>query len=309
MVHNSPGAGDLPGCAVTAQLLPASGLCLPGPGLALRYCKAWPQWDSVCARHHSCALMHPNCSASARGVSTWCCALCSPWWPWCDSTCSTARPVLTHTCPLMLLPGLGCWGNQWQAHPDSSPSCSLLPGLRSCCCPARSSYRSHLRLSGAAAQIFWDQSDHLSPRDWTLPCPMEGEGVGHPQDPRTPLCSMGPVPYPLLSTLLLCLASTCGQPPFCKLTSHPHSQHLHLFITASGGFCGGGVLSSHFSIGSGLCPCPPLSLVPDVPQNQDCAVSGSREIRCLALYLITEPMGLGGLLTLQLWGWGLGQCV
>lgn len=32
-------------------------------------------------------------------------------------------------------------------------------------------------------------------------------------------------------------------------------------------------------------------------------------MRCLALYLVTQPMGLEGLLTLQLWGWGLGQCV
>lgn len=68
-------------------------------------------------------------------------------------------------------------------------------------------------------------------------------------------------------------------------------------------------LSSHCPTGPEFCPCPPLSLVPDVPQKQDCAVSGSREIKCLALYLITEPMGLEGLLNLWLWGWGLGQCV
>lgn len=89
-------------------------------------------------------------------------------------------------------------------------------GLCSCCCPACSSDHSYLYLPGAAAQTFWDQSDHLTLRDQTLPCPRGGEHVGHPQDPRTPLCSLGPMPFPLLSTLLLCLASTCGQCPSCK---------------------------------------------------------------------------------------------
>lgn len=50
VVQNSPGAGGLPGSAVAAQLLPASGLCLPSPGLAPRYCKPWPQWDSAWAQ-------------------------------------------------------------------------------------------------------------------------------------------------------------------------------------------------------------------------------------------------------------------
>lgn len=50
VVQNSPGTENLPGSAVAAQLPPASGLCLPSPGLAPRYCKPWPQWDSVWAQ-------------------------------------------------------------------------------------------------------------------------------------------------------------------------------------------------------------------------------------------------------------------
>ncbi|XP_061866731.1 mitochondrial dicarboxylate carrier isoform X2 [Colius striatus] len=61
-------------------------------------------------------------------------------------------------CPL-------CYGNR-QARP-----LRLLQGLRSCCHPAHSSHRPHLCLPGTAAQIFWDQSEHLSRRDRTLPHP------------------------------------------------------------------------------------------------------------------------------------------
>lgn len=96
------------------------------------------------------------------------------------------RPVLTYTCSPVLLPGLGCWDNQWQAHADFPPSCCPLPGLRSCCCPARSSDHSHLSLPGAAAQTFWDQSDHLSQRDQTLPCPGGGGACGSPPRSQNP---------------------------------------------------------------------------------------------------------------------------
>lgn len=175
------------------------------------------------------------------------------------------RPVLTHTCSPVLLPGLGCWDNQWQAHTDFPSSCCPLPGLRSCCCPARSSDHSHLSLPGAAAQTFWDQSDHLSQRDQTLPCPGGGgERVGHPQDPRTPLCSLGPVPFPLLSTPLLCLATTCGQPrrklvsPLTPILSISTSALLLLGVFVGFFFC---LPTALLALSSVLVPPSALSLL------------------------------------------------
>ncbi|XP_064378988.1 mitochondrial dicarboxylate carrier isoform X1 [Dromaius novaehollandiae] len=94
----------------------------------------------------------------------------------------------------------------------------LLQGLRSCGHPAHSSHRPHLCLPGTAAQIFWDQSDHLSGRDGTLPRPAGLSGDEH-ADARALRC-LGPgCPRP--SIPLPRLARAWGQPvsgsPFLSL--------------------------------------------------------------------------------------------
>lgn len=112
---------------------------------------------------------------------------------------------------------------QGQPHADSLFSLPL-PGLRSCCHPARSSHCPHLYLPGTAAQTFWDESDHLSRRDRTPPCP-RGVSVRVTAETPEPLFCLGPAPFPL--SPLLCLASACDQPvPDSPFLSHPRSQHL-----------------------------------------------------------------------------------
>ncbi|KAM6245609.1 mitochondrial dicarboxylate carrier isoform 1-T1 [Porphyrio hochstetteri] len=92
-----------------------------------------------------------------------------------------------------------CHGN-CQARPPR-----LLQGLRSCCHPAHSSHRPHLRLPGTAAQILWDQSDHLSRRDGTLT---------HPRGVSRRVTAAVPEP--------LCAVWGQAVPP----TPHPHSCAL-----------------------------------------------------------------------------------
>lgn len=154
------------------------------------------------------------------------------------------RPVLTHTCSSVLLPGLCCWDNQWQAHTDFPPSCCPLPGLRSCCCPARSSDHSHLSLPGAAAQTFWDQSDHLSQRDQTLPCPGGGGACGSPPRSQNPslLSGASAVPSPLNSTPVPCHHLWPTPPANLSLLSPPFSASPPLH------YCFWGFLWGFFSV-------------------------------------------------------------
>lgn len=222
-------------------------------------------------------------------------------------------------------PGVGLLGTlgsdreaQGQAHTDSPPSHCPLPGLRSCCHPAHSSHRPHLCLPGAAAQILWDQSDHLSRRDGTLPRP-RGVSVrvtAEIPEPLSAVWGQRRSPYP--SSPLLCLASACGQPvPVSPFLSHPHSQHLcylwdilgplvpsALFVW--GFFCclPTALLATSSALAS-------LSPVPYGLPGAGPRCPGEDGGFCLlAPCLVTDPTGLGGpVTTLQpgpcwgLWGW------
>ena len=223
------------------------------------------------------------------------------------AACPASRsPVLASSCRspwVGLLGTLGPDGEAWgQAHADAPPSCCPLPGLRSCCHPARSSHRPHLCLPGTAAQIFWDQSDHLSRRDGTLPHPggVSVQVTAEIPEPFSVVWGQHRSPYP--SSPLRCLASACGQPvPDSPFLSHPCSQHLcylwdilgplvpfALFVL--GFFC---CLPTALLATSSVLACP--SPVPYGPPGAGLRCPGEDGgSGLLAPCPVTEPVGLGG---------------
>lgn len=192
---------------------------------------------------------------------------------------------------------------QVQAHADSARCHCPLSGLRSCCHPAHSSHRPHLCLPGTAAQIFWDQSGHLSRRDRTLPRPggVSVRVTAEIPEPLSPVWGQRSSLHPL--SPLLCLASACGQPvPDSPFLFHPL---LSTSVTS-------GVFLSLFSplycwfVWVFFCCLPTallatssaltsLSPVPYGPPRSRTVLSrGERGIQPSAPCLVTEPHGAGG---------------
>jgi len=239
--------------------------------------------------HDAAICVHSDgCGAALTAV-----ALCLPPRPrllGARAACPAGRsPMLARWCRsprvgLLGTPGPGGEA-QGQAHVDSPRFRCPLPGLRSCCHPARSSHRPHLCLPGTAAQIFWDQSGRLSRRDGTLPRPggVSVRVTAEIPEPLSPVWGQRCSPCP--SSPLPCLASACGQPvPDSLVLCHPV---LSISVT-SGTLLG---LLPPCTVGLGfflLCShCPRVLPLP--PSALSCA--GLRERNTAVLW----GTGLGGL--------------
>lgn len=176
--------------------------------------------------------------------------------------CHPPRPQLT---PVPLL-WAGLLRTLGQVHTDCPCSRCPLPGLRSCCHPACSSDHPHLCLPGAVAQIFWDQSDHLSRRDRTLPRPRRvrhGSLLRSQDSSLLPGASAAPpAPRPYSCALPVPVASQSSLPvPPIRLLNIPLTSGVFLSLfSVLHHWVGVGFLCC-FPTGHKFCPYP-LSPVP-----------------------------------------------